>query len=222
MHPPGPALPISESTYRRIRSDIIFAELRPGAKLKLGALRLAYGASVSTLRELLNRLAAEGYVAAESQRGFAVAEVSADNLRELADLRLFLENSAIEDSFRAGDLEWEAGVVAAHHKLARAEKLIRDGHATALPVWKGYDREFHQALIAACGSQELLDLHADIYDKYLRYLMLVGLYRGEVVSREHAALLDCALARDAAAAQRILSVHVRDCVDAIVAHNTLN
>lgn len=216
-----PSLTVSDTAYRRIRSEIIFAELKPGAKLKLDQLRKTYGASVSTLRELLSRLVADGLVSAESQRGFTVAPVSAANLRELADMRLFLEGSAIERSFRDGDLEWESRVVAAHHKLSRTEALILEGQDTALPVWKGYDREFHQALISACGSRELLDLHADIYDKYLRYLILVGLYRGEVVSREHTALLDCALSRDAARARSVLATHVRDCVDAIIAIHAL-
>ena len=35
-----------------------------------------YGASVSTLREALNRLCSEGLVIAEGQRGFEVAPIS--------------------------------------------------------------------------------------------------------------------------------------------------
>ena len=47
---------VGEKAYRRIRSDIIFGMLLPGQKLKLDRLREDYGASVSTLRELLARL----------------------------------------------------------------------------------------------------------------------------------------------------------------------
>src|ERR1700675_4340868 len=61
---------VGEKTYRRIRTDIIFGKLAPGEKLKLDRLREHYGASVSTLRELLNRLSSEGLVVAEGQRGF--------------------------------------------------------------------------------------------------------------------------------------------------------
>ena len=59
---------IGDSTYRRIRADIIFGRLRPGQKLKLDTLRDSYEASVSTLREILSRLASEGFVVAEGQR----------------------------------------------------------------------------------------------------------------------------------------------------------
>ena len=50
--------------------DIIFGQLVPGSKLKLEFIKSQYEASVSTLREALNRLASEGFVVAEEQRGF--------------------------------------------------------------------------------------------------------------------------------------------------------
>src|ERR1700720_2662383 len=78
---------IGDDGYRRIRMDIILARLEPGQKLRLEMLREAYGVSVSTLREILNRLAAEGLVSAEGRRGFEVAPVSVANLKELADMR---------------------------------------------------------------------------------------------------------------------------------------
>jgi DNA-binding GntR family transcriptional regulator len=112
---------VSEKAYRRIRTDIIFGKLVPAEKLKLERLREDYGASVSTLRELLNRLASEGLVVAEAQRGFEVAPVSEENLRELAQLRLLLESHALALSFTAGDMDWEGRVVSAHHKLAQIE-----------------------------------------------------------------------------------------------------
>ena len=51
---------VGEKAYRRIRTDIIFGKLSPAEKLKLDRLREDYGASVSTLRELLNRLSSKG------------------------------------------------------------------------------------------------------------------------------------------------------------------
>ena len=57
---------IGESAYRRIRHDIIFGRLAPSHKLKLDTLRTSYGVSVSTLREILNRLCSEGFIVAGS------------------------------------------------------------------------------------------------------------------------------------------------------------
>src|SRR5687768_5252532 len=98
---------VGEKAYRRIRSDIVFGRLPPGRKLKLDNLKADYGPSVSTLREILNRLSSERLVLAEGQKGFEVAPVSATNLREIAALRQMLEGHALEQSFRSGDMEWE-------------------------------------------------------------------------------------------------------------------
>ncbi len=204
---------VGEKTYRRIRTDIVFGKLAPGEKLKLERLREDYGASVSTLRELLNRLSSEGLVVAEGQRGFEVAPVSAQNMRELAELRLLLETHALTQSFKSGDMDWEGRVVSAHHKLAATERRQQAGDHADNETWKRYDFEFHHALISACGSDTLLEAHAPVFDKYLRYLMIAGVYRGEITAREHQTLLECALKRDAATAIAVLKVHIEACVD---------
>jgi DNA-binding GntR family transcriptional regulator len=197
-----------ESGYRRIRRDIIFGRLAPGEKLKLERLKADYGVSVSTLREILNRLTSERLVAAEGQKGFSVTPVSIANLREVAALRQLLECRAMEQSFRAGDMEWEARVVAAHHRLARMEARMAGGDRSGTEEWKRADWQFHQALISACGSRMLIDTHAAVFDKYLRYQMIALSYRGEIAAREHADLLDCAMQRDSARAAEVLATHV--------------
>ena len=147
-----------EAAYRRLHADVVLGRLAPGRKLGLDGLRQIYGAGVGTLREALNRLASEGLVVAEGQRGFTVAPVSA-KISEIADLRLLLERHAIALSFAAGDLDWEGRVVGAHHKLATLERQLLAGEPADAALWKRYDREFHQALIEAC---ELLRAARDL------------------------------------------------------------
>jgi DNA-binding GntR family transcriptional regulator len=199
---------IAETTYRQIRADIIFGRLAPDEKLKLERLKSRYGVSVSTLREILNRLASEGLVVAEGQRGFEVAPVSADNLKEIAALRQLLECYALALSFAAGDMDWEGRVVAAHHKLHQMELKMISGDRSVTKDWKRYDWEFHQALISACGSRTLMETHAAIFDKYLRYQMISLTFRGQIAADEHRQMLEAALRRDAATAQEILRRHV--------------
>ena len=199
---------VAASTYDAIRNDIVFGRLKPGEKLKLERLKARYGASVSTLREILSRLASEGLVLAESQRGFEVMPVSAGNLKEISDLRQLLETTALELSFASGDMDWEGRVVAAHHKLHQMEREMEAGNQTVKEAWKRYDWEFHQELISACGSRELMTVHAAVFDKYLRYQMMSLTFRGRVAIEEHRALLTAALKRDAAAAKKMLQEHI--------------
>lgn len=202
-----------ELTYRRLHADIIFGRLAPGQRLRLERLRDDYQTSISTLREVLNRLASEGLILVESQRGFEVAPVSVEDLRDIADMRILLECSAIRQSFASGDLDWEAQVVAAHHKLGRLESRMLTGDRAGTEAWKQYDREFHVALISACGSRELLATHERIFDRFLRYQILLVMFRGQVAADEHRNLLTAALARDADTAENILTRHIAACIN---------
>lgn len=206
----APHRTVAHSIYERIKHDIIFGRLKPGAKLKLEALKKDYAASVSTLRETLNRLTGDGFVCAAEQRGFFVAPVSPGDLDEIANLRILLECHALEESFRNGDDEWEADVVGAYHKLHRVECRMQGGGDSDLETWKRYDWQFHLALIRACNSTNLLGLHATLFGKYLRYQMLVLTYRGEAARQEHKALFEAALARDGAGAKDLLTRHIHN------------
>ena len=199
---------VANATYERLKHDIIFGKLKPGAKLKLETLKDDYAASVSTLRETLNRLTSEGFVSAAEQRGFFVSPVSADDLNEIANLRVLLECHALRESLQKGDDDWEADVAGAYHKLSTAEALMKARNDADLETWKEYDWQFHLSLIRACNSTNLLGLHATLFGKYLRYQILVLTYRGEVAREEHKALFDAALARDGDAATKLLTQHI--------------
>jgi GntR family carbon starvation induced transcriptional regulator len=212
---------IGEATYVRLREDIIACRLAPGHKLKLEAVRERYDVGVSTLREILNRLASEALVVAEGQKGFAVAPATAKDLREVADLRLLLESHALRLSLANGDLEWEGRVVAAHHKLAATEKRLLDGQERHTVNWVRYDFAFHNALISACGSQVLLDLHAAIFDRFLRYHMLAASFRGAGVVDDHRALFEMALKRQAEETLAMLAGHVNRGVEHVLSTGKL-
>ncbi len=150
---------------------------------------------------------------AEGQRGFEVAPVSAADFKQVAELRLLLENHALEQSFTSGDLDWEGRVVSAHHKLGVMEKRMLQGSRENQELWKQCDWDFHHSLISACGSDVLLAAHAAAYDRYLRYQMIAVVFRGEIAAREHQALLEAALIRDWKQAQTIMVSHIRGCVE---------
>jgi DNA-binding GntR family transcriptional regulator len=86
-----------------------------------------------------------------------------------------------------------------------------------LEVLKRYDSEFHQALLSACGSRVLLNSHAAVFDKYMRYLMIAVIFRDRA-AQEHQNLLECALKRDAKRAGVILATHIMDCVAYTLSH----
>ena len=145
---------------------------------------------------------------AAEQRGFFVAPVSKEDLIEIANLRVLLENYALEAAIQHGDVQWEGELVAAYHKLKLMENRMQSGDLSEKELWKRCDWNFHKALISACQSSNLLAIHRIVYDKYLRYQMLVLTFRGESASCEHKDMLDAALSRDSQRARAILEQHV--------------
>ncbi len=99
---------------------------------------------------------------------------------------------------------------------------MAQGDTSCTEHWKHFDRQFHQALISACGSKMLIDTHAAVFDKYLRYQMIALSYRGEIAAREHALLRDCAIARDAGQACEVLRRHVAGGVEHALAAGTIS
>ena len=209
---------VGEIAFRCIRDDIVGGELAPGSKLKLDWAKERYGISVSTLREILCRLTAESLVVAEGQRGFFVSAVSRRELAELAELRILLEGHAMESAFAKGDLEWEARLVAAHHKLSVIERALLERAAVGRTVdWVRYDWEFHKALVTDGEYGPLMAMLSSVFDRFLRYHLLARSFRGRAVADDHRRLFELALERNAPAAKAMLATHVRNGVDHVLA-----
>jgi len=205
-----PARTIADALDRQLRAAILRGEIAPGAKLKLEDLRERFGVSLSPLREALSRLAAEGLVLAESQRGYRLPEVSGERLAEVITLRCQLEPFALAESIRRGSDEWEERLVAVFHRLSKIERGEQRAARARVENWEKAHREFHEALISACGMPILLQFCSvlnDFSDRYRR-LFLARNPLDRNVHGEHRAILDAALARKAARAAALLRRHV--------------
>ncbi|MBY6049046.1 GntR family transcriptional regulator [Vannielia litorea] len=199
---------VGDGAYRRIRADIVSGKLRPLERLKLEQLREAYSVSVTTLREILTRLAAEDLVTAEGQRGFRVAPVSLADLKGLAELRTLLEVHALRLSLANGDLDWQGQVVSAHYKLSVVEQDLLSNDLRTVAQWVEHDWGFHHATIAACATEPLMRMHAAVFDRYMRYHMLVLDFRGKPAADDHERLRDLVLERKTEAAVDLLTRHI--------------
>src|SRR5689334_15389703 len=212
---------VADATYGRLRSDILGGALTPGMKLKLEALRARYEVSVNTLRETLSRLAADGLVEAEGQRGFTVVPATLADLIDITQTRRLLECHAARLSVERADLEWESRLVAAYHKLSRAEDLVAQAPDKHADLLESYNREFHIALISGCNSRWLLHFRRQMYDQSLRYRMLafrVKDFPRDQSRREHKQILDAALARDADTLVAVLGTHITKGAEMYASH----
>ncbi|WP_175808344.1 FCD domain-containing protein [Burkholderia cenocepacia] len=201
---------LSGDLYQRLRHDILNCRWKPGMKLRLDDLRAHYEIGLTPLREALMRLASEGLTVLEGQRGFHVSPVSRGELLDITMLRQELEALAIRKSIENGNDEWEAAVLKAFHLLAKVPKQDPSNPKLLNDEWELKHKEFHRALVAACGSPILLEMRKLLYDRGIRYRSLSvasgGFVRDDVA--EHRALLEAALTRDATRAGQLIQEHV--------------
>ncbi|WP_394838207.1 GntR family transcriptional regulator [Pendulispora rubella] len=203
----------------RVRADILAGALRPGEKLRLEHLAARYDVGRSPLREACGRLAAEGLVVIEDQRGFRVAPVSRKDLLDLTRTRQQIEALALRDSLAQGDLDWEARVTGALHKLERTPILVPGEPEALSPAWESAHRALHEALVDACTSTWLHRFRAVLYDQSERYRRLTVEYkRPDVrdVVAEHAALARAALSRDVERTCALMVEHVARTTDLVL------
>ena len=193
---------------QRLRLDIINGKLPPGNKLHLEVLREELGVSLSPLREALTKLAAEGLVTSQDQRGFTVAPVSKANLLEIIDLRTLLETKALRSAIQRGNDEWEADIISAHHVLSKLDdQRWQEGF---FEQWEERHKAFHEALVRACDAPQLLAFCQTLFDMSHRYrkIFVRSNPPRRDIAAEHKALLDATLQRDADKACELLVRHI--------------
>lgn len=209
---------VASSVYDQIRLDILTGSLRPGEKLRSEFLRGRYNAGISPVREALNRLATERLVCREDQRGFHVAGVSKAGLIELTKTRCWLEEIALRESIEHGDDGWEEQIVVAFHRLSRTPRSSQEATYAFNPKWEALHHEFHNALIASCGSHWLLGFCGQMVDQADRYRQLAATvsYPKRNERSEHQDLMEAALERDADRAVAIQCAHIRRTADIVL------
>ncbi len=210
LGPAGKETNLTESAYATLRGDLLSCRLPPGAKLNIAALSARLGVSLGAVREALSRLTAEDLVTAETNRGFRVAAVSESELLDLTSTRIEIEIACLRRSIRAGGVEWETQIVAAHHRLSRTpERAVGDAGRIS-DEWADMHKEFHRALVAACDSPWRLRLRDFLYDQTERYrrLSVPALPQERDLAGEHRALMEATLARAEDAAVGLLTSHL--------------
>jgi DNA-binding GntR family transcriptional regulator len=195
--------------YTRLRVDILSGLYEPGSRLLASALSEQYDASSGVLREVLPRLAGEGLVVSEPQRGFRVTGVSADDLRQLTEARVLIESVTLRQSIEHGTVDFESDLVAAHHRLARAEEFGEHGEING--QWLLAHAEFHRALLAGSPNVRLRNIANSLRDAtevYRCWSARLGDDQDRPVAGEHRAILEATIARDADRAVAELTRHI--------------
>jgi DNA-binding GntR family transcriptional regulator len=205
--------------YDVLRSELLNGVLAPGQKLRMVEFSDRFGVSQSVVREAFTRLAEQSLIVASPQRGFRVRDLSVRDITHLTEARVQIESAALRLAVDRGDLQWEAGLLTAHHLLERTP-VVRDDRQFN-EDWSVQHRGFHRALLAGCENDHLeavaqtLRDCAELYRRW--YWVLTDDHRRDI-AKEHRELKDLALGREAEAAVALLTEHIERAPRELIAY----
>jgi DNA-binding GntR family transcriptional regulator len=196
----------AEVAYGLVRERVLRGDLVPGAVIQQGALARELGISTTPLREALRRLMSDGLVELDAHRDARVTRLTAEEARDLVELRRSLDPMAAglaAERRTRQDLE---------HIRRTADELLplrRDPGPAELST----HRRFHVAIYSASHNQLLVQALDGLWDKADRYrrLALEDGRTDEDLDRSHAehlALVDAIAAGDSETAAAVMLAHV--------------
>jgi DNA-binding GntR family transcriptional regulator len=204
----GASASLDDQIYARIYEAIGGQELPPGTRLREDQMRQIFGVSRARIRKVFSRLAFEGLVQIEPNRGASVARPSAEEARET-----FVARRAMVGAFVrmvAENFEPRQKAVLAKHiaKETDAETKRDPAEMTRL------SGEFHLLLAQMAGNRTL--------QRFLRELitresLVILAYekpgKPSCSNHEHQMILDALVRKDAVKAAKLMLQHLENVED---------
>ncbi len=193
----------AQQMYERIVASIVEHRLRPGTKLPEERLAALFEVSRTQVRNVLQRLAHEGLVEQQLNRGAFVAAPSRAYSREIFEARRLIEPWLVQRVCEC----------ARGRRLAPLRRVLRDEQAAR----RAGDRhaivrhsgEFHRVLADLAGNQPLAK---SIHELSTQTCLAILLYHAPTAEScradEHAAIVEAIARGDAPAARRLMSEHL--------------
>ena len=204
---------LTDWMVERVRRAILFGEVQSGERLIISDWSARFGVSQTPMREAIQRLAAEGFLDYDAQRGARVAALSLRDAREIYQIRIQLEPSAVESSVDARTDRWLA-------ELTGAYTMIDDLYEAADGLQAGAveaHRAFHRVMRAGCESAWLLRITDMLADQSTRMQYASFNARGgkRAAREEHRRLFEAAAAGDAKGAAELSAAHLQRTLDVL-------
>jgi len=205
---------LADEATDRIRDAILSGELSPGEKVGEVELSQVLTVSRGPVREALVRLEQEGLVVSEWHRGTTVVEFTKSDIRQLATLRLALEQMAASEASREATRE---DLLSLHEIVTQMQAARLAGNDDALIR---LDVEFHDTIYRAAHHPRLYAAWSTIRSQValalLRRRALSDDYAGIVVG-EHSELAKVLASNDPARMVELITAHLESAYTRLLA-----
>jgi DNA-binding GntR family transcriptional regulator len=197
-------MPHEEAIYERLLAAIFDHRLPPGTKLGEDRLASIFGVSRARIRRVLPRLAHEGVVTLEPNRGAFVARPTVEEARDVFEARRLIEPGIVERALRHPE---RRAIVARLRQHVAAERRARaEGDTRAIVRLSG---EFHMLLADMAGNAVLARTMRELAT---RTCLVIALYDKPSVpsclGEEHGEIVDALGAGDGARAVKLMLQHL--------------
>jgi len=162
-----------ELTTESLRRDILSGRIDPGERLVEEQLTKRLGISRAPLREAMRLLAQQGLVEHIPRRGARVATMSADDVRELYEVRDVLERHAVASIPADADLSALRAALEMMREATAAEDRLELANA---------HRRFHVEVVRLGGNHQLAGLYESVLVRIQLY-MAVNMRREAELTR---------------------------------------
>jgi DNA-binding GntR family transcriptional regulator len=155
-----------------LRKRVLRGEIPPGTPLREVALTESLGVSRNTIREGIRVLVSEGLLTHNVHRGVAVTALSADDVRDVYEVRKLIETAAVlHADLRDGRL-----VEAMERTLGELDRAVE---ATDRAAIVDLDLQFHRLSVDAIGSPRLSAFYANTLAELRLALFVLDKMEGE-------------------------------------------
>jgi len=205
-------LPLRDVVFNTLRQAILKGELKPGERLMEIALAEKLGVSRTPIREAMRKLELEGLVVMIPRRGAQVANITEKDLNDVLEVRIALENVAIEKACTRMSKEDMGRLWLAAKEF---ERTMAEGNLVRLAE---ADVAFHEIIYRASDNKRLNQVLNNLREQIYRYRVeyLKEEETRNVLVKEHEELTKAIRQRDVKKAQEISFRHIENQRRAII------
>ncbi len=196
---------LADQVFEHLESDILSGKYTRGEVLTEMKLCADMGVSRTPIREAAHRLAQE-HIVLMTSKGITVLGITDKDLADIYDIRMRLEGMA---AALAAKNATEEQISMLQETLELQEFYAGKKDAEHIRLM---DSRFHDLLYQAADSNVLYDTLMPLHKKSQKYrkVSVENHSRAEISIAEHRAIFTAIAARDAAAAEAAMQIHVEN------------
>lgn len=200
----------AQNAYSEILKATLSGRLVPGSRITINSLQSEFKVGPTPIREALARLASEGFVVGEGNKGYSISDLSIEELQDITEQRKLVECQGLRQAVQDGSQDYFDEVDRIYRNLSELDMARARKEEGAFDQWEVVHRDFHRALISGANSpwlnrfQLLLFDHADRY----RRKSVEGKPLAPEIIVDHRQIREAVMDRDGELAALFLARHI--------------